>query len=169
MSDEDREMAREYERRLKIRAAAKEFLALQNHPEVGVEVTLRAGVLLSRVNDDAKALQLLTKASAAGDAFVQYISHFYEAKIAERAGKTEEAIAHYRAAMTIRPKAQTAPFALAVILTRAGRVDEARGLVAEAVKQPDADDPAKRYGTGTLHLWQARIQALRVAVGIGSR
>jgi tetratricopeptide (TPR) repeat protein len=169
MSDEDREMAREYERRLKIRAAAKEFLDLQNHSEVAVEATLRAGVLLSRVKEDARALDLFAKATQSGDAFVQYIAHFYSGKIAERAGKRDDAIAEYRAAMAINPKAQSAPFALAAMFSRIGRVDEARALVAEAVKNPDDDDPAKRYGTGTVHLWPARIQALREAAGVGPR
>jgi tetratricopeptide (TPR) repeat protein len=169
MSDEDREMAREYERRLTIRAAAKEFLDLQNHPEAGVDATLRAGVLLSRVTEDAEALRLLAKAAQSGDAFVQYVSHFYAGKITERAGRTDDAIAQYRAAMAINPKAQSAPFALAAIFSRTARVDDARALVAEAVKQPAEDDPAKSYGTGTLHLWPSRIQALRAAAGIGPR
>jgi len=169
MSDEDREMAREYERRLKIRAAAQAFLDLQNQAEVGVDATLRAGVLLSRVSEDADALLLLARAAKAGDAFIQYVAHFHAGRIAERAGRTDDAMAHYRAAMSISPKAQSAPFALAAIFGRTARVDDARALVEEAVKQPADDDPAKRYGTGTLHLWPSRIQALRVAAGVGPR
>jgi tetratricopeptide (TPR) repeat protein len=162
-------MAREYERRRKIRVAAGEFLALRNHPDAGVDAVLRAGVLLSRVNEIADALTLLEEAARRGDPFIQYVAHFYAARIAERAGHAPEAMAHYRMAMSIRPDAQSAPFALSALLARADGVDEARELVARAVKDPSSEDPAKRYGSGTLHLWPERIATLRRAAGVGAR
>lgn len=162
-------MGREYERRLKMRAAAKEFLDLRRHPDVAIDATLRAGVLLSRLKQDQEAIVLLGTASQSGGNFVKYVAHFHAAKLAERVGRADDAVAHYRAAMAIIPEAQSAPFGLAALQAQRGRVGEARLVVEESIKRPTDEDPAKEYGTGTLHRWPERITALRATAGVGPR
>jgi tetratricopeptide (TPR) repeat protein len=72
-----------------------------------------------------------------------------------RAGRTEEALAHYRRAISFNPRYADAYFNLAVNLDRLGRVPEAREAYLEALRC-DPRHAASQHNLGQLFARQGR-------------
>jgi tetratricopeptide (TPR) repeat protein len=158
--------AREYGRRLKVIAAAAEFAALRRDADVGLDATLRYGVLASRSHGNLDALAAFDIVAKDGDNFSRCVARFFAGSIYESEGRFAEALAQYKEAARTQSNVQSAQLRMAALLAGTGHLQAAQEAAEALLHQPALDDPVKSYGTGTFHLWPLRIGALRRALGV---
>ena len=155
----------EYQRRTRMRAAITLLEDLSNAEAVRAEVFLRLGFLHLRLHHSEIALEqfedvlTLTK-----DPFLLYLAHFLTGVGREQDGDRANAVASYRAALAIVPRAQSASFALASLLFIGNGREEAVRLIDSAITAPMADDPWRTYQTGDYRFLTERLLALREAI-----
>ena len=99
---------------------------------------------LARVSLDKgwlpQAWKGLAEVEKSGDARQRYLARLFLGRVAERGGKTDEAVACYRRALAEWPAGQSAAFALAHATERASGAAAARPLVEDALERPAARD-----------------------------
>jgi tetratricopeptide (TPR) repeat protein len=160
-----RAKAYEYQRRSRMRAAITLLEDLSNAEAIRAEVLLRLGFLHLRLHHSEIALEQfedvvpLTK-----DPFVLYLAHFLTGVGREQAGDRANAVASYRAALAVVPRAQSASFALASLLFIGDGREEAARLIDSAITAPIAEDPWRTYHTGDYRFLNERLHALREAI-----
>jgi hypothetical protein len=138
------------------------FANLRNDARVGPEALMRSGVHRFRTGDRGLAeLELREAEDRATDPFVTYLSRFYLGQMARRPSDAEAA---YRAALTAVPRAQSASFALALLLAKRGVRSEGAALIDESLQQPHAIDPWRSYADADDRFWPMHIAALREAI-----
>jgi hypothetical protein len=138
------------------------FANLRNDPRVGPEALMRSGVHRFRTGDRGLAeLELREAEDRATDPFVTYLARFYLGQMARGAADAEAA---YRGALTAVPRAQSATFALALLLAKRGVRSEGAALIDASLQQPHAVDPWRSYADADDRFWPVHIAALREAI-----
>ncbi len=154
--------ASEYDRRNKMRKAIELLEDLSNASEIRAEALLRLGFLHLRLRhwevavDQFDEVLTLTK-----DPFLLFLAHFLTGMAREHDGDRANAIASYRAALELKPRAQSASFALGSLLFLGGERDQAAKLINAGTLPPAADDPWRTYQAGDFRFWNERLEALR--------
>ena len=95
------------------------------------------------------------------DPFLLFLAHFLTGMAREHDGDRANAIASYRAALELKPRAQSASFALGSLLFLGGERDQAAKLINAGTLPPAADDPWRTYQAGDFRFWNERLEALR--------
>lgn len=92
----------------------------------------------------------------------RYLAVMFAGAVHERGGRIEDAIAFYRQAEVLIPDAQTAPVALSETLRRAGRGDESRQVLNDAVgaRRPAVIDPWWPYFLEDSRVTAGRLEKL---------
>jgi tetratricopeptide (TPR) repeat protein len=157
-----REKAFEYERRTRMRQTIEALEDLSNAVAIRPDVVLRLGYLHLRLQHVEIALEQFEEVlGTTEDPFLLYLAHFLGGVAREQQADRANAIAAYRAALAVVPRAQSATFALASLLFLGDTREEAARLIDAAVTVPVADDPWRGYQAGDFRLWTARLSALR--------
>lgn len=157
-----RDKSFEYQRRTLMRQTIAALEDLSNAPAIRPEVVLRLGYLHLRLQHVEIATEQFDEVlDLTDDPFLLYLAHFLGGKAREQQGDRANAIASYRAALAIVPRAQSATFALASLLFLADARDEAARLIESAIVVPVASDPWRDYQAGDFRFWGQRLSALR--------
>lgn len=117
--------------------------AAMRFDETASEARIRKAWFLHRIGRHADALALVdTAMPLSGDAGLSYFRHLVRGKVLDAAGRTDDAVSAYRAALALAPAAQSARVALMHDLVRQSDHRGARDL-AEAIQTlpPEAWDP----------------------------
>lgn len=121
-------------------------------PDTAAEARVRRALLSYRMGDRTGVVDRLAAAVQPSDErAVRYWSALFAARLLEDEGKTADAEAAYGRAALIMPDAQTPAVALAALLVRSGRTDDAFRWAARARTRPaEAVDPWFQYVNGDL-------------------
>ena len=79
----------------------------------------------------------------------------------ERQGRDEDAVAAYRAALQVIPRAQTASTMLTARLIKMGRMADAAKVAEEFFSGPPVVDPWRQYRLGDFRSWPSLMKQLR--------
>lgn len=146
------------------RAANESFRrALEIEPGL-VEARLRLGRVLALDGKTDEAVRELRAVASGPSPEARYLAHLFLGRIEDEGGDTEGATAHARAAVALRPRWQSGRLALAVLLRRAGRAEEASAEAARAVVVPDepsGEDGWLLYNVAAHDRAAAALEALR--------
>jgi VWFA-related protein len=131
--------------------------------ETEAEARMRAAWLLRRGGQLDRAIALLDGArEPSSDRQVRYLFELVRGQILRALGRTDEAVAAFRAAMTEWPGAQSARIALMTLLVQRGDRAEAAALADAVETAPDEQfDPWWMYWLGGLRRYPASLAALR--------
>jgi hypothetical protein len=144
-------------------AEAKHRFALAAlDPSTAAEANTRGAWVQFQLGEIAGARLTIDKVETTDDADLAYWTALFRGRINDAANRLAEAERAYRAALQVRPSAQSAAIGLAFTLFRMDRREEARAAAGEARRQPDvAFDPWWRYFAGDarfLATWRAEIR-----------
>jgi Mg-chelatase subunit ChlD len=148
----------------------------RKRPEAAAEANLRLGVSYVRAERARDALEYLDAIDLATvPSRLRYLAQLFRGRAHELDHRDEDAAAAYRAALEAEPAAQTAAVALAAVLARTGRRDEANRVMSttlrvagDALGQAAARDPWLAYGQADLIEWPALLAAVRRHVTEGA-
>ena len=149
--------------------AAGEFAQLaRDYPSVRGEADLHIGYLEIRAARPDAALTPLATAVTSDDSYVQYLAEFFSGRAFEALGQRNDAVAHYRRALTIVPNAPSAATLLVAQLalseSAADRLEANAILLASVKASPRPVDPWDLYWQGDARLWPVYIDQLRAAL-----
>jgi tetratricopeptide (TPR) repeat protein len=134
-------------------------------PALRVEALVRAAVVLQKAGRDADALARFERVPAHEDRFLGYVQHLTHGRLLDQAGRAEQAVTAYRAALRFEPASQIAATGLAAALLRTGRADDALSAAAAARKlsseTAEFTAPFRRADGRFVADWLAEIRALR--------
>ncbi len=132
-------------------------------PETAVEARIRAARLLVALGNADRALELLDDSTRqTPDKELQYYALLVRGQALRGRGRSDDAIASYRAALEVWPGAQSARVALMTLLVSLGRHDEAASLAdAAQTAGDDAFDPWWTYWLGDFRGYPATLAKLR--------
>jgi tetratricopeptide (TPR) repeat protein len=157
-----REKAFEYERRTRMRRVIEALEDLSNAETIRPEVVLRLGYLHLRLQNVEIATEQFDEVlGMTADPFLVYLAHFLGGLAREQQGDRANAMASYREALDVTPRAQSATFALGSLLFLNGAREEAATLIEAAIAAPVADDPWRAYQSGDFRFWSERLAAVR--------
>src|SRR6185436_17974712 len=125
-------------------AAAQAYVKAATRDD-GFEANLHLGRVRMLRNADTEAVVALAIAERSPDPRVKYLASLFLGAIDERAGRFDAAGRWYRAARTAFPWGQSAPIALAQLLSRSGDETGARAALADSL--------ARRRGRTVDPLW----------------
>jgi tetratricopeptide (TPR) repeat protein len=148
--DQEREVVRRYEEAMKF-------------PETEPEARVRAARFLYGLGNYEGALALLSGAtSQSTDKEVRYFADLVRGQVLRALGRSDDAVAAFRAALTTWPGAQSARVALMTLLVNRGDREEAAAL-AEAAQTASEDqfDPWWTYWLGDFRAFPAMLEKLR--------
>ena len=130
------------------------------------EAWLHLGRARMMSGDPAGAVEALEKATAAPDRRFQYLALMFLGAVAERSGTFGEAEQRYRDAAATYRWGQSAPLALAQLLSRTSRESDARDVMSAhlARSRGIVIDPLWTYFLGTDELLSATLNELRAEV-----
>ncbi len=111
--------------------AAERFAQAEYLDPALLEAALHQGRALMLAGEPARAALPLERATRSDDMPVRYLAWMFLGALAESDSRFEVAESHYRSAAAAAPFAQSAPLALAHLLTRLGRTADARVLLAD--------------------------------------
>jgi hypothetical protein len=112
-----------------LREAKDAFDRARRFGPVQAEATLRLGRVLARLREENAALVRLREVpQLTHDPELISLSHLFRGEIHDRAMRTDEAVAAYRAAIAASPRARMAHSMLAPLLFRTGARNEAADL-----------------------------------------
>lgn len=129
------------------------------------EALVRGAGLLHAAARADQALAWLERVPAHDDPTVGYLQRLTQGRVLDGFDRPADAAAAYRAALAIEPRSQRAAIGLAAALMRAGAVDEAGRVAADARRMED--DGARRVGEFLrgdqrfVDEWLAEIRTLR--------
>jgi hypothetical protein len=134
---------------------------LAHDPAIEYEVILRRGVLrfMSGAPDAAPDFQ---HAAQSEEPFVRYLAHLMLGISYERTGELPSAIGAYSLAVRAVP-ATAASMALASLLFREGRTDEASQVAEDWARRTPAEDPWRQFQYGDYRLVPEVLGVLRSA------
>ena len=128
------------------------------------EARLRLGYFEWRRGNTAEALAQYDQADTPVDPYVAYTLHLFRGRALESAGRLDDAIVAYRAALSIT-SAQSGILALGAALAAAHRGDEASALVRQRLIVTDEPiDPWTVYVAPDTRVWGRAMGNLRAAV-----
>jgi hypothetical protein len=144
------------------RRAAVVFEQLVDDVDVGGEATMRLGsIALGRGAVDDALRRFGSVESKTRDPWVVYLARFLSGRAEERRNRTADAERHYRRALAVLPRAQSATTALATLLFKDGRKDQAAAMGAAMFGSGTTPDPWRVYGDGDDRFWPRLIARLR--------
>jgi tetratricopeptide (TPR) repeat protein len=146
-------------------AAAAFSEALKEDPEL-LAAALHLGRLRMLDGHRDEAAALFRSALADADPSVAYLGALFLGSLEERAERFDDAERLYRDALTRVPYGQSAPLALAELLSRTGREAEARKALADRLLRVDASviEPLWTYVTTPDQEIGTRFDLLRMEV-----
>jgi tetratricopeptide (TPR) repeat protein len=153
-------------RRSGAREAQLIFEKLRDDDQVSGEANVRLGVMQFRSSNTAAALRSFAEAEQRSrEPYVIYLARFFRGQALDRQRKPADAEREYRGALTAVPRAQSASFALAALLSGRGHRAEAATLVNAAVTaEPRPLDPWRAYGEADARFWPELIAELRAEI-----
>jgi tetratricopeptide (TPR) repeat protein len=146
-----------------ITSVTTQYDAAMAHPETAFEARVREAWFLHRIGLHARALELLDAAGdQSPDVMMLYLRHLFRGEVLDALGRLDDAIVAYRAAMALRPDAQSARVALMNAFVKKGDRDDAR-VLAEAVQAaPSGEpDPWWLYWQGDYRLYPVALTRVR--------
>jgi tetratricopeptide (TPR) repeat protein len=151
------------ERTAALERAAGLYDRLLSHPALGTEAVMRLGyVRLRQGQTDAALAQFDQLPSLTKDASLRFLGHLYSGWALAFLGRTEEAIAAYRAALRFVPRAQSATSLLIGLLVRHDRLAEAEATAEEFLSADVAPaDPWRGYYGGDFGEYPQLVRQLR--------
>jgi VWFA-related protein len=139
------------------------YEAAMKFPETEAEARVRAARYLYALGSYDRALTMLNGGSAArADQEVRYFAELTRGQILRALGRSDEAVAAFRAALAAWPGAQSARVSLMTLLLSRGDRDGA-GALAEAAQTgaDDEFDPWWTYWLGDFRAYPAILERLR--------
>ena len=149
-----------------LKQASSALEALLTDETVGAEARLRLGFIHLRLGQADLALQHLGQIDhARADTFLKYLGHLFAGWTLSRTGRTDDAVAAYRAALAVVPGARSATTLLTTLLVMNYRLAEAEAAADAAMTATETpDDPWRAYLLGDYRSYQSLIGQLREAV-----
>ena len=132
-------------------------------PDTEPEARVRAARFLLALGNVDRALEVISGATRASeDREVRYLTNLIRGQVLRAKGRSDEAVAAYRAALVTWPGAQAARVALMTLLVNRGERDEAAAL-AEATQTASENefDPWWTYWLGDFPDYPALLDKLR--------
>jgi VWFA-related protein len=130
-------------------------------PETEPEARVRAARFLYATGSFERALQLLNVVTST-DKDIRYFADLFRGQILRSLGRSDEAVAAFRAALATWPGAQSARVALMTLHVNRGERDEAAALAEAAQTAPDSEfDPWWTYWLGDFRAYPAMLDKLR--------
>ena len=132
-------------------------------PETEPEARVRAARFLLALGNVDRALEVIAGATRASeDREIRYLTNLIRGQVLRAKGRSDEAVAAYRAALVTWPGAQAARVALMTLLVNRGERDEAAAL-AEATQTASENefDPWWTYWLGDFPNYPALLDKLR--------
>jgi VWFA-related protein len=132
-------------------------------PETEPEARVRAARFLYGIGSFERALELLNDSTRqSADKEVRYFADLIRGQILRALGRSNEAVAAFRAALATWPGAQSARVALMTLLVHRGEREEAAALAEAAQTAPDSEfDPWWTYWLGDFRAYPAMLDKLR--------
>jgi VWFA-related protein len=132
-------------------------------PETEPEARVRAARFLYGVGNFDRALEIISGGTRQStDKEVQYFSELVRGQIQRARGRSDEAVAAFRAALAIWPGAQSARVALMTLLVNRGNREEAAALAEATQRASDEEfDPWWTYWLGDFRAYPAILDRLR--------
>jgi hypothetical protein len=141
---------------------AQRYASLVNEPPIAAEASIRAGVMSFRTANNEKAIGHLSRVSQlTEEPFLVHLSRLIEGVVRERQGRDEDAVAAYRAALQVVPRAQTASTMLTARLIKMGKLADAAKVAEEFFSGPPVVDPWRLYRLGDFRSWPSLMKQLR--------
>ena len=146
-----------------IRDLRSKYLELTRHESVAAEAHLRLAHIALRLADREDALRNLEDViESTRDPQLAYMAYLLTGVIRDRQGRSAEAIAAYRAALDVVPRAQSATALLSARLFTEGQRDEAIEITRSFLSGgPAPVDPWRTYKLGDFRLYPLYIAQLR--------
>lgn len=148
--EQDLDVVRRYEEAMKF-------------PETEPEARVRAARFLLALGDVDRALVVISRATRASeDREIRYLTNLIRGQVLRAKGRSDEAVAAYRAALVTWPGAQAARVALMTLLVTRGDRDEAAALADAAQTASENEfDPWWIYWLGDFPSYPALLGRLR--------
>jgi VWFA-related protein len=140
------------------------YEAAMKFPETEPEARVRAARFLYALGSFERAMATLNGGTTArADQELRYLTELVRGQILRALGRSDEAVAAFRAALAAWPGAQSARVSLMTLLMNRGERGEAAAL-AEAAQTASADDfdPWWTYWLGDYRAYPAMLDRLRV-------
>jgi hypothetical protein len=146
--------------------ARRYFLQLVDDPDVGAEALLRLGHLALRDRNHNEATERLGHAERRSrDPWIVHLARLFLGQSYDMRNRLPDAEREYRVALTAIPRAQSASFALAGVLFRAGQQTEAASVADAALTASlSLSDPWREYAHGDARFWPQLIARLRTEI-----
>jgi len=130
------------------------------------EALLRLGALESDLGRHDAALKRFDRIGSLNDPFLRYWLGLIKGRALQRAGRTQDAAATFRTAVTEFPSAQSGAFSLASALVALRRPSEASAILERALRDEESStpDPWLTYRTPDVRLWPQALDEIRRAV-----
>ncbi len=142
------------------------YEALEDHPDVGGEATMRLGALQMRNRNPGDAIASLERVERlTRDPYVIFLARYFRGQANEQRRRYDDAEAAYREAIAAVPNAASATIALAALAARAGRRAEAQQLIgAMLAADPPPPDPWRGFVHADDRFWPQLIGRLRAEI-----
>jgi tetratricopeptide (TPR) repeat protein len=143
-----------------------EYDAAIAHPETAFEARVRQAFFLHRIGLNDKALERLDAAGdQSPDVTMLYLRHLFRGQVLDALGRVDDAIVAFRAAMAIRPDAQSVRVALMNAFMKKGDRDDAR-VLADAIQTASSGDadPWWTYWQGDYRLYSVAMTRVRAQI-----
>jgi Tetratricopeptide repeat len=146
-----------------VRALRTRYAELTRHESVSAEAHLRLAHITLRLADREDALAHLDDViESTRDPNLAYMAYLLTGVIRDRQGRAAEAVAAYRAALDVVPRAQSATALLSARLFTEGHQAEAIAIVQQFFNGGTAPpDPWRTYRLGDYRLYPLYIAQLR--------
>jgi tetratricopeptide (TPR) repeat protein len=143
--------------------ALQAFAALRDHPDVGGEAVMRLGKMTVDGDRRRDAFAHFDHAERqTRDSWVLYLTRYLRGLLHLREQQAAQAETAFRAALLAQPRAQSATLALATVLTRRDRRDEAERLVSDMLAaSPPMPDPWRGFEHADDRFWPELVARLR--------
>ena len=142
-------------------AVSRSLEALANDPSVGAEVHLHYAFIALRFASFGAALTHARGAARSLDRDVRFVAELFSGLASEGLDQPADAIAAYRAALEIAPRARSASVLLTSLLLRSGGRAAASEAAEAYLSGPEPADPWKTYRTGDYRLFNGYLDQLR--------
>ena len=146
-----------------LRTLASEFEALRSRAGIEAEVHVRLGHTYLRLDRHADAWTELARVEPlTEDRYLEYLARYFSGRARQGMNDVPGAIAGYRSALELFPRAQSASFALAALISRSEDPASAAALVQAAIGGADpGPDPWRTYQEGDYRSWAELTATLR--------
>ena len=143
--------------------ALARFAVAAANPSTAADARMRTARVRLALDQPQEALAgLADLESKTREGWTVYLARLFRGQALERLGRPDEAVASFRAALTVGPGGQTATMSLATLLYRRDQRDEAETLVQLLLAETDPiSDPWWTYWAGSGRLWTSRLAAMR--------